>query len=162
MGVPRITFTRFSSAGSAKLAPWREHRRRVIERTGPTATGPTTESADRSVVWQLLSANNRELARSADVYVDFISARASAVHAAEGVASRGTVTLVSDDQRGAYGWFVDVDQVTEIVCARWYVAERERRHAVELTLASLPLARIADGARQHVEWQLPAPRVASR
>ncbi|WP_166791687.1 hypothetical protein [Cryobacterium frigoriphilum] len=114
------------------------------------------------MIWQLLSANNRELARSADIYADFASARASAVRAAEAVATRGNVTLVSDDRRGAYGWYVEVDQIPEVVCARWYVAERERRHAVDLSLASLPLAQIAEGARQYVEWQATAPRVALR
>ncbi|WP_166878455.1 hypothetical protein [Salinibacterium sp. ZJ450] len=152
MGVPRIIFTRFANADSPKLAPWRAHRRRVV---GATAeTGRTTPNPERlAVVWQLVSANNRELARSADVFDDFQDAVISATEAVDFVASDGAVILTSDERQGSYGWYLSIFGHPAVVCARWYVAERERRHAVALTLKSLPLAEIARGARQYVDSQ---------
>lgn len=147
MGAPRIIFTRFANAESPKLTPWREHRRRVIGAT--VETGRPVVDADRlAVVWQLVSANNRELARSADIFDDFQDAVVSATEAVEYVTSNGAAVPVGDERSGVYGWYITVFNFPTVVCARWYVAERERQHAVRLTLESLPLAGIAAGARQ--------------
>lgn len=150
MAGPRIIFTRFSNADSPKLVPWRVHRRRVIgsqgERVRSAADGPRL-----AVVWQLVSANNRELARGADIFDDFQDAVVSATEAVEFTATDGSVFPVSDEVRGSYGWYLNVFDFPAVVCSRWYVAERERRQSLQLTLESLPIATIASGARQYVD-----------
>ncbi|WP_167138697.1 hypothetical protein [Diaminobutyricimonas sp. TR449] len=148
MGGPRIIFTRFADSNSPKLTPWRDHRRRVVGSAGQSGR---QSSEPLSVVWQLISANNRELARSADVYDDFQDAVSSATEAVELIATDGSVVQVSDERHGSYGWYITLFDLPAVVCSRWYLAERERRHAVALTLKSLPIASITAGARQHVE-----------
>jgi hypothetical protein len=147
MSGPRIIFTRFLSGESPRLSPWREHHRRVLSQVAGVS-----QVADKGsvVVWRLVSSNNRELARSAEIFSLFQDAVTSARSASTSVAS-GTVFLVSDERRGAYGWYLADADGPVAVCARWYEAERERRHAVELAMKGLSLATVAEGARQLID-----------
>jgi hypothetical protein len=149
MSGSRIIFTRFADADSAKLEPWREHRRRVIGGAGEHRR-QSTDSDRLGVVWQLMSANNRELARSSDIFDDFQDARIAATEVQEFVGSHGEVVYTSDDRRGAYGWYLSVLGHKAVICSRWYSAERERRDAVLLAMKFLPEAQLASGARQFV------------
>ncbi|TXN31063.1 hypothetical protein [Lacisediminihabitans profunda] len=144
MSGPRIIFTRFLSGESPRLAPWREHHRRVLSQTAVASQSTERGSV---VVWRLVSSNNRELARSAEIFGQFHDAVASARSAASS-AEITTVCLVSDERGGSYGWYLaDADRPVAI-CARWYDAERERRHAVELAIKGLALATVGEGARE--------------
>ncbi len=143
---PRIVFTRFVTGSSPKLAPWREHTRRVVG-SAQVAVSPWTEGSDDSaVVWNLVSANNRMLARSAAVFETFDRAVASATQAVE-ADSTLAVTLVSDDRHGVFGWYATAEGAALMTCSRWYTTERDRRHAIELALASIAVALLSPGAR---------------
>lgn len=134
-------FVRFANSESPKLVPWRAHTASIISLDAPA---PVT--AHELVVWQLVSANNRELARGFGVHASFDLARASAAHV---VAAEGTLVaeLVNESARGVYGWYASLGGVPAVTCARWYVSDRDRRQSMNLALASLPLASLTAGAR---------------
>lgn len=159
MGVTRIIFTRFASTNSLKMRPWHEHRRRVIDDGRLERDLPETDES--IVVWQLVTANNRELARSADVFTDFITAHHSVVDQVR-AGGQSSAVPVSDERRGGYGWYLTVDERPSVICSRWYVADRERRQAMELAVASISTAKIALGARQYAEWRSPGVRSVVR
>lgn len=143
---PRIVFTRFLTRDSPKLEPWREHFRRVVGHP-PLENARGADAADDcAVVWQLVSANNRMLARSAVIYGTFdeavVGAR-NAVAAGEGL----SVGLISDDRHGLFGWSVSLAGDPLMTCSRWYLTERDRRHSIELALGSLLVALLSPGAR---------------
>jgi len=140
---PRIVFTRFVTGDSPKLTPWMAHLRQVVAVADPVASVDADEGA---IVWQLVSANNRHLARSAAIHASFAEATASA-RAIIAAAPELVVELVSQPSRGAYGWFAADGAVPVMVCARWYVTPRDRRHSVELALRSLDEAEVHAGVR---------------
>jgi hypothetical protein len=142
---PRVIFTRFSSADSSEFRPWMDHLARVLGKQAPTPTDVRDPT-----VWQLVSANNRELARSVALFDGFGSAREGAratVASLPNAVSRSVV----DERRGRLGWYLSVDGEPDVVCARWYLADRERTHAVNLAIAALAEATFAEGARLVLE-----------
>lgn len=143
-----MQFMRFLGMDSSKLQPWREHCRRVTGHS--VALAPTSLSGrdiDRSVVvWNLVSGNNRVLARSATIFPHADEANS----AAESVTGNGgtlKIRMTTDEIRGVYGWFGTIDGAAVITCARWYSTERDRRQSIELAVISLPVALIQPGAR---------------
>lgn len=138
---PRVMFTRFSGVENPELRPWLAHVSRVLGNRAPAVTAVSDPS-----VWQLISANNRELARSAGVYPGFRAASDAAASTVANVASAVSRHVV-DDARGLLGWYLAIDDLPVMICARWYLAERERSQAVNLALASLQVAVFSDSAR---------------
>lgn len=138
---PRVIFTTFSGIDSPEIRPWLAHASRVLGNRAPAvaATGDAS-------VWQLISANNRGLGRSAGVYAGFRAASDAAAATVANLAS-AVSRYVVDDARGLLGWYLTIDDEPAVVCSRWYLAERERSQAVNLALASLKVAVFADGAR---------------
>jgi hypothetical protein len=118
---PRIVFTRFASSTSPKLRPWREHVRRVTG-TAPDLIGLDGETAS-VIVWNLVSANNRELGRGAHIYQRFAD--------------------------GVYGWKAAHAGTTEMVCSRWYQTDRDRQHSIAIALVALRGATLRAGARSN-------------
>ena len=98
------------------------------------------------MVWQLVSANNRMLARSAVIYGTFDEAVVGARNAAA-AGEELSVGFVSDDRHGLFGWFVSFGGDPLMTCSRWYLSERDRRHSIELALSSLLVALLSPGAR---------------
>lgn len=139
---PRIVFLRFATASSPKLTPWVGHSELVIGVAAEVPLGPPTGT----VVWQLVSANNRQLARGAEVHDTFEQARANAARVVERHADL-EVDLVSEGRRGVYGWLARLDGEPVITCSRWYVNDRDRRHSIELARRSLAIAVLHSGAR---------------
>jgi hypothetical protein len=139
---PRIVFMRFQSSASPKLVPWLSHTSRVIG--VPLAV--SQEVVENLVVWQLVSANNRELARGIGAHESFDEALANASIVADSGDER-VVELVSNSARGDYGWFVTIGGVPVMTCARWYFTDRDRRHSIELALKSISIAQLHTGAR---------------
>lgn len=143
---PRIVFTRFHTSESPKLVPWVAHARRVLgDAYASLALTPTARSTG-SIVWQLVSANNRQLARGAVVHETFDGARAAAA-AVVAAADDLTVTLVSEETRGVLGWYACVADVPVIMGARWYATQRDRRQAIQLAVRSVAVATVQIGAR---------------
>jgi hypothetical protein len=97
-------------------------------------------------VWQLVSANNRELARSAGIFAGFRAASDAAAATVANLAS-AVVRPVVDDARGLQGWYLSIDGEPAVICSRWYLADRERSQAVNLAVSSLRVAVFGDGAR---------------
>lgn len=142
---PRIVFVRFLTSESPKLVPWAAHSSRVLAAKDGAAV-LTKLSADGHVVWQLVSGNNRQLARGTEVHDSFEDARAHASMVVA-AAARLTVDLVSEAGRGVYGWYVSLDGLPVATCARWYVSDRDRRHSIELALRSVAEATLHEGSR---------------
>ncbi len=138
---PRVIFTRFADVDNPELRPWLAHVKRVLGKQAP-AVIPVPDPT----VWQLVSANNRELGRSAHIFPGFKAASDAAGALIEklGVA---TVRPVVDESRGVHGWYISIDGDPAVVCSRWYFADRERSQAVNLALASLAVAVRSEGAR---------------
>ncbi|WP_309710920.1 hypothetical protein [Pseudolysinimonas sp.] len=108
--------------------------------------GSSTVTSEGSIVWQLVSANNRQLARGIDVYESFEEAHSTASDLVEASASL-TVSLVSEAGRGAYGWYLSSEGRPVITCARWYLTERDRRNSITLAIRSLAVATLSPGTR---------------
>ncbi len=144
---PRVVFVRFVASDSPKLTPWLGHLQRVlgsrVAHASPGEPLPVTESL---LVWQLVSANNRQLARSVEVRDTFEVATADA---REVIESSNTlqVELVSEAGRGVYGWYASIDDTPVMTCARWYLTDRDRRHSIELALRAIAIATLRPGAR---------------
>jgi len=142
---PRVIFTRFADVENPELGPWLAHVRRVLGKRAPAEVA----LADPTV-WQLVSGNNRELARSAGLYAGFRAASDSAERTIQSLPS-ATVRPVVDESRGLKGWYLAVDEVPVVICSRWYLADRERSQAVKLAASSLAVAVLSDGARVALE-----------
>jgi hypothetical protein len=143
---PRILFTRFVNGDSPKLQPWIAHVRRVVPGAALSTSQNTVSGDDPVVVWQLISGNNRQLARSARVHSSFQRATEEARWAIESIADL-KVSEVSDLHRGSYGWFAELAGEPILTCSRWYSTERDRLHSIRLALGSLPIAEVLTGAR---------------
>jgi hypothetical protein len=139
---PRIVFTRFATSTSPKLRPWREHVRRVTG-AAPALIGFESES-ESVVVWNLVSANNRELGRGAQIFQRFDEAVLSAQ---EIIGQELDVVPVSGDRDGVYGWKASYAGVTEFVCSRWYQTDRDRQHSISIATTALRAASLRAGAR---------------
>ncbi|MBC7403419.1 MAG: hypothetical protein H7279_09665 [Microbacteriaceae bacterium] len=142
----RIVFMRFATARSPKLQLWIDHFDRVVGH-GPRVVNSVVSGLEECiVVWHLVSANNRMLARSANLYERFEDAQRDARAISGSTASREFV-LTSHNRRGEYGWYSTLDGEVEMICARWYGTDRDRRNAIELAELSLIGSQLAAGAR---------------
>jgi hypothetical protein len=142
---PRVIFTRFSSVESLEFRPWIDHLRRVLGKRAPS-----TVAVGDPTVWQLVSANNRELARSVELFDGFTSAHAGAKASVASLPG-ATVRPVVEEHQGLHGWYLAVDQAPTVACARWYLADRERMQAAGLAVAALAEATFAEGSRLVLE-----------
>lgn len=97
-------------------------------------------------MWQLVSANNRQLGRGVGVHATFELARAHAQQVVE-AASALTLEHVSESDRGVYGWFATLEGEPVMTCARWYLTDRDRRHSGDLAKRSIALATLHAGSR---------------
>jgi hypothetical protein len=141
----RVVFLQFPSSQTAKLGPWQDHARRVA---GVIAEVVSADSLPSPVVtWQLVSANNRKLARSARLYPHFEAAESGALAVIDGSEMLET-RLVSDSANGMYGWHAVADGSSVITCSRWYATERDRRYSIDLALGSIATAYLQPGVRQ--------------
>lgn len=134
-----IVFARFPSLDSYRLHPWTEHTASVTGSRVPAGRG------GEALVWQLASANNRQLARSAEVHTsvpDVVSDAFTVV-----AQSEAEIILVRKDGAGAFGWYLATPFRVLAICPRWYPTERERRHSIELVLDALPGAELTRAVR---------------
>ena len=140
---PRFVFTRFAPLTTPRLAQWVDHLARITGTRPPLAGAPDDD--DTVVVWSLVSGNNRELARGYRVYSRFDDATRAAAASAE--ATGWQPHLVNDARAGGYGWYLALDGVPDVVGARWYESDRDRRAALRGALDALPLAVSSPGSR---------------
>ncbi len=143
---PRVVFMRFLDDESPKLKPWIAHVSSVVGAHALTMPSMSPSSLDGSAVWQLVSANNRELARGVGIHATFEEARQ---HAERVVGSGAALQIapVSESGRGVYGWYASIDGEPVMTCSRWYVTDRDRRHSAELAARSIATAVLLPGAR---------------
>lgn len=102
-------------------------------------------------VWRLVGANNRELGRSAQPYVDARACRAGVTLLQRQLPQ--LTPAVWSDGRGRWLWRLDVDKRPVAIAARSYLRQREAHYNLELFLASIPVARSPDA--------LPRPAAAA-
>lgn len=143
---PRVVFVRFLNDESPKLTPWVSHATRVV---GDRPVAPITSASsgeEGRLVWQLVSANNRQLARGLGVHESFDLARAHASRVVDS-GSELSIEFVSEAGRGVYGWFASLDGLPVMTCARWYLTDRDRRHSSDLATRSISIAVLLAGAR---------------
>jgi hypothetical protein len=145
---PRVVFTRFLTRDSPKLNPWVEHRDRVIDIASVSLVPAIRDLADGAVavVWQLVSANNRQLARSAQVHASFESAAGSAQQIVD-MSAELVLTRASEQGRGMYGWYAAIENDPVMTCARWYTTDRDREQAGALAVTAIAVAQLGAGAR---------------
>ena len=143
---PRVVFMRFLDDESPKLKPWMFHEASVLGAHPRPEQVVGSTNREGSLVWQLVSANNRQLARGVGIHGTFELARLHAERVVDS-GSRVVVEHVSEPLRGVYGWFATVDGEPVMTCARWYVTDRDRRHSSELAARSIPIAVLLAGAR---------------
>jgi hypothetical protein len=141
---PRLVFVRFPTPDSPKMKPWMTHIRRVL--AGLEQTSPAAPLEHGSIVWQLVSANNRQLARGTDIYDSFEDAYARLTEIVSATTSL-TIGLVSEAGRGLYGWYLSSEGRPVATCARWYLTDRDRRNSIALALQSLAIATLGSGTR---------------
>jgi hypothetical protein len=141
----RVIFTRFADTDNPELRPWLAHVTRVLGKRAPVVK----RMADPTV-WQLVSANNRELARSASVFPGFRAASESAKATIEAL-PKAVIRPVVDESRGLHGWYLAINDQPAVICSRWYYADRERSQAVNLAVASLAVAVRSEGARAAID-----------
>lgn len=141
---PRIVFTRFTGFESPKANLWRAHLTRV---TGRSTELPSSEASDSTVIaWSLVSANNRELARGFQAQTRFEDA-VTEVERVIAVGANFEPHLVNDRVLGGYGWYLTGDDEPEMVCARWYDSDRDRRAGLRAARAALGIAALSPGVR---------------
>ena len=140
---PRVVFVRFPSGESPKLTPWVAHIERVV---GDVSRPERVSLQPDRVVWQLVSANNRELARGSEVHSSFSDAHSTAAQVVA-ASDRLALEFVSEAGRGVYGWYVSIDGKPVMTCARWYLTDRDRRNSIEIALRSISAATLHAGAR---------------
>lgn len=133
---PRVVYLTMPATDPVRHARWVGHGRQLI---GMGPEGLSLIQADGSagfVVWHLVSANHRTLARGADLYPDRPTAE-RAVKSLSTSAPALKIHLVSRRQPGVYGWYATHAGAPILTCARWYESERTRRESIELALAAL-------------------------
>ena len=142
----RVVFVRFATAQSPKLQLWVDHFERVVGHGPLVVNTVSSGQSECVVVWHLVSANNRILARSANLYERFEDAQKDAL-AISGSTGPREIVLISHQRRGEYGWYFSRNGEVEMVCARWYGTERDRRNAIEVAELSLSSSQLGAGAR---------------
>ena len=153
---PRIVFVRFLTGDSPKLVPWMSHTGRIMGQSAEVALS-RPHAPDGIVVWNLVSANNRELARGLGTHETFEAAHAHASSVVD-EAMRLDFQVVSEGARGVYGWFASLDDVPVMTSARWYATARDRHHSIQLATRSIPVATLHVGARLTHPSQLAGDR----
>lgn len=143
---PRIVFTRFVDGDSPKLGPWISHLRHTLRLDAKTPTPIIGDLAQGAVVWQLVSGNNRQLARSSRIFASFENASVDAQRSIT-LADRLAIDLISEHRRGVYGWFASIDGEPAMTSARWYENERDRVRSITLALPSMAAAVPLSGTR---------------
>ncbi|HET7901153.1 MAG TPA: hypothetical protein VFL59_08175 [Candidatus Nanopelagicales bacterium] len=103
--------------------------------------------------WRLLSANNRELGRSAHAHPDAESALLD-LGRVRVVAGSGTVHVVHEPRSGTWAWLLDDEGSLVATSGRGFRLERECRHNLELFRVLAPTAPAAPG---HCESPVPTP-----
>jgi hypothetical protein len=143
---PRVVFTRFDTETSPKLALWSAHVSRVLAREDVAPTEPDPHGEESVLVWQLVSANNRQIARCARQHRSFDAAWNDAT---EVVATAGELEFVqvSERGRGVYGWYARASERPVLVCAKWYITDRDRRQSMQLASLAVAKAELRTGAR---------------
>ena len=143
---PRVVFVRFAARGTSKLELWQAHGNRVLGFSTPIIETEVATADDSVVAYNLVSMNNRVLARSAHLYAHLGDAIADAqLLVTTAVAPK--ISLVTDSLRGQYGWHASVAGVSVLTCERWHATERDRRASIEVSLIALAAAQVSSEAR---------------
>ena len=134
---PRILFASFADV-KAKSAMWSGHSelvRGIPDVEFVMSSGPF-------IVWQLVTANGRSIARAVSGFSSFEDADRDARYVVCG-SDTLQVEMVTNPISGMHGWAARLGGEYVAVCSRWYASERDSCNASSLAIASLPVAQIA-------------------
>jgi len=98
--------------------------------------------------WRLAAANNRELGRSASVFADLDSCRASVARLASSIDSTVPTTTI-DDKTGLRAWQLSLDGELVAVSARRYHRQRECLYSLAHFLEAVRIARVTSGTPRY-------------
>ena len=98
--------------------------------------------------WRLAAANNRELGRSASVFADLDSCRASVTRLSSSIDSTVPATTI-DDATGLRAWQLSLDEELVAVSARRYHRQRECLYSLAHFLEAVRIARVTSGAPRY-------------
>ena len=137
MGHPRFIFT------LARPPLTAQHTLRQIGRPAPTPHRTPGPGPDERAValfrWRLLSGNNRQLGRSAELFAGVAEARRAATTIRDGAGSleQYVVRLMAPVR---WAWSLMLDEIVVAVSGRVYEGERTAMHALDLFLSAVVTA----------------------
>lgn len=172
----RIAFTQFINPRMPAISRWREReeelmaspqdldfpspllgladRRQAANFTQAAAplmlrqTGKPPNFNETFIVWRLISANHRELARGAGVFPDYAQAAARAESVRDAAANL-RVTLVRRSRTGELAWHAALGGRPVVLAAAWHRSARDRDRSLATALQALGGARILATVARH-------------
>jgi hypothetical protein len=123
---------------SPALAAWAGARNHAA---GALGLAPLRMPSGVVLMWRLLAANNRELARSAQLYDSVGLARQAATELQRHWAELEPTTF-HGPVTASHGWAASVDGLLVLTCARWYETGPISMDACRASIASLRTAQI--------------------
>jgi hypothetical protein len=129
------------------IGHWLQHEQAMLAalrapRTVPPSTGWKPGSA--SVVWRLLSGNNREVGRGVGVYPTIAAARAVAERAV--AEAEFAEALLAFDRESAHGWCLRLDGVPMVIAPGWHRSRRTNQLNLDTVRATLGRADVNEVA----------------
>ncbi|WP_213450684.1 hypothetical protein [Rhizomonospora bruguierae] len=120
-------------------------RPRFVFLTAPALRVPDRPVGD-GILWVLVSPNNRQLGRGADLHGTYAACR-QAVLDLRGSYRRAVAVELTLGTTGQWSWRVEVDGVPVAVASRLYLRGRECSYNLERFLEAVPAADVTAGVR---------------
>jgi len=136
-GTPIVQLVALPCDAAALLA-WTAARDHVAAALG---FAPAAVPAGVVRVWRLLAANNREVARSAELFDSLAAALDAATQVQERWADLEPATF-HGPATASHGWAASIDGRLALTCSRWYETGPISMDACRASIASLRTAQI--------------------
>jgi len=151
MGSTQISFASFATPDDRGALGWRRAAAIVRDHSG------VRDPADLSgrSFWRLHASNHRELARSVELYDSSLDARGHVAVIANNLSGLIRTTFSVTSARST-GWYVALDGVPVMMCARWYQSAAVAAQAGTRSLAALA-ASTHPAAGEIVRVEMPEP-----
>ncbi len=142
-------------------------RSRFVFLAAPVPQPQEELGAVPSILWMLVSPNNRPLGRAARQYPAYATCRQAVLDLQAGH-DRLVAFEATDDSTGQWTWRADLDGVCVAVSSRSYLRARECAYNLERFLEAVPQAEVVAGTRsarrgrEHAGRQIELPDGRSR
>lgn len=138
-----VLFFSFESLDQPGLLAWAQFRQQVFTAMHGAPPPPDTPSAGHVGVWRLLASNNREIARSAELFDSFTAAE-EAVKQLQSRWEELEVQTFHGPVSARHGWAASFEGAPAVTCSRWYETGPISIEVSGASIASLRLARIIE------------------